>query len=123
MVTQHDGEYERLVGSSPAADRFEAARSLARSSGCVTLLKGPTTVVAHPDGRLRVIQSGTSALATAGTGDVLAGLIGASVARGHDPLDAAALSAFIHGAAGARLARYARASDLPAAIAHVLANR
>ena len=122
VLTPHDGEYERIVGSSPPADRFEAARALARSSGCVTLLKGPTTVVAHPDGRLRVIQSGTSALATAGTGDVLAGLIGASIARGHDPLDAAALGAFIHGAAGARLARYAQSSDLPDAIARVLAD-
>ncbi len=122
VLTPHDGEYERLVGSSPPADRFEAARVLARSSGCVVLLKGPTTVVAHPDGHLRVVQSGTSSLATAGTGDVLAGLIGASIARGHDPFDAAALGAFVHGMAGARLARYARSSDLPNAIAEVIAG-
>lgn len=121
VLTPHDGEYERLVGSTPAADRLVAARTLARSSGCVVLLKGPTTVIANPDGHVRVVQSGTSALATAGTGDVLAGLIGASIARGHDPFDAAALAAYVHGAAGSRLARYARSSDLPRAIGEVLA--
>ena len=120
VLTPHDGEYERLVGSSPSADRLDAARTLARSSGCVVLLKGPTTVVASPDGHVRVIQSGTSALATAGTGDVLAGLVGATIARGHDPFDAAALAAFTHGAAGSRLSRYARSSDLPDAISGVL---
>lgn len=120
VLTPHDGEYERLVGSSPSSDRLDAARTLARSSGCVVLLKGPTTVVASPDGLVRVIQSGTSALATAGTGDVLAGLVGASIARGHDPFDAAALAAYVHGAAGSRLSRYARSSDLPAAIGEVL---
>ncbi len=120
VLTPHDGEYERLVGSSPSADRLDAARTLARSSGCVVLLKGPTTVVASPDGHVRVIQSGTSALATAGTGDVLAGLVGATIARGHDPFDAAALAAFTHGAAGSRLSRYARSSDLPDAISEVL---
>ncbi len=120
VLTPHDGEYERLVGSSPSADRLDAARTLARSSGCVVLLKGPTTVVASPDGHVRVIQSGTSALATAGTGDVLAGLVGATIARGHDPFDAAGLAAFAHGAAGSRLSRYARSSDLPDAISGVL---
>ena len=123
VLTPHDGEYERLVGSSPSADRLDAARTLARASGCVVLLKGPTTVVAGPDGHVRVIQSGTSALATAGTGDVLAGLVGASIARGHDPFDAAALGAYVHGAAGSRLSRYARSSDLPAAIGEVLRAR
>ncbi len=123
VLTPHDGEYERLVGSSPSADRLDAARTLARASGCVVLLKGPTTVVAGPDGRVRVIQSGTSALATAGTGDVLAGLVGASIARGHEPFDAAALGAYVHGAAGSRLSRYARSSDLPAAIGEVLRAR
>ncbi len=122
VLTPHDGEYERLRGTPAGSDRMSAARSLAEASDCVVVLKGPTTFVAAPDGRLRVVRSGTSALATAGTGDVLAGIIGASIARGHDAFEAAALGAFVHGLAGARLARYARAGDLPAAVAAVLSE-
>jgi NAD(P)H-hydrate repair Nnr-like enzyme with NAD(P)H-hydrate dehydratase domain len=80
--------------------------------GCVVLLKGPTTLIAGPEGTLRVVRSGTAALATAGTGDVLAGLIAATTARGHDVLTASALAAHLHGRAGARLAPYAPASAL-----------
>ncbi len=122
ILTPHDGEYASLRGAAAGADRLAAARALAVSTDCVVVLKGPTTVVAAPDGRLRVVRAGTSALATAGTGDVLTGIIGASIARGHDPLEAAALGAFVHGRAGSRLARYARAGDLPAAVAAVLSE-
>ncbi len=120
ILTPHDGEYARLHGTPAGDDRVSAARALARTSGCVVLLKGPTTVVADPDGRVRVARAGTAALATAGSGDVLSGLIGASLARGHDPLSAAALSAHLHGRAGARLALYAGASRLGPAITAVL---
>ncbi len=102
VLTPHDGEYARLVGADPGPDRIAAARALAGSSGAVSLLKGPTTAVAHPDGRVRLARAGTTALATAGTGDVLSGVIGALLARGVDPLDAAALAAHVHGRAGAR---------------------
>jgi NAD(P)H-hydrate epimerase len=119
-VTPHDGEYARLRGAPAGDDRVGAARALARDSGCVVLLKGPTTVVADPGGRVRVVRAGTVALATAGSGDVLSGLIGATLARGHDALSAAALSAHLHGRAGARLPVYAGASQLGPAITAVL---
>jgi NAD(P)H-hydrate repair Nnr-like enzyme with NAD(P)H-hydrate dehydratase domain len=82
----------------------------------VVLLKGPRTLIAHPNGALRVVTSGTASLATAGSGDVLAGLIAATIARGHDPFDAAALAAHLHGRAGAALASYATASEVATSI-------
>ena len=84
----------------------------------MALLKGPTTAVAHPDGRVRLARAGTTALATAGTGDVLSGVIGALLARGVDPLDGAALAAHVHGRAGASaLGEGTVAGDLPDLVA------
>ena len=99
VLTPHDGEYELLAGQRAGPDRLAAARSLA-AAGAHVLLKGPTTVVAAPDGAARLITSGDARLATAGTGDVLAGMIGALLAQGAEPLDAAALAAHVHGMAG-----------------------
>ena len=76
-----------------------STRDLARRLGAVVLLKGPTTVVAHPDDRVRLVTTGDQRLATAGTGDVLSGIIGALLARGADPFDAAAAGAWLHGTA------------------------
>jgi NAD(P)H-hydrate epimerase len=112
VITPHEGEFVRLTGSPLGPDRFEDVRALARETGCVVLLKGPTTVIANPAGTLRVVNSGTAALATAGSGDVLAGLIGAAITRGHEPFDAAALAAHLHGRAGSRLPPYSSASDV-----------
>jgi len=120
VLTPHDGEFARLTNDADLTDRVEAVRTFARDSDCVVLLKGPTTIVASPDGRVRIITSGTPTLATAGTGDVLAGLIGATIARGHDEFSAAALAAHLHGRAGARLPVYASASALPGAISDIL---
>ncbi len=100
VLTPHDGEYEAITGAAPAADRFEAARTLARDLGCVVLLKGPTTIVADETGRVLVANQGGPRLATAGTGDVLSGIVGAFLARGIPPLEAAASGAFVHGRAG-----------------------
>ncbi len=111
VLTPHEGEFARLTGEPPGPDRFAEVRRLAQSTGCVVLLKGPTTVIADPAGRLRVVTSGTPNLATAGSGDVLSGLIAATIARGHDVLEAAALAAHLHGRASARLTPYASASD------------
>jgi NAD(P)H-hydrate epimerase len=87
------------------------------------LLKGPTTTVAAPDGRVRVVTEGDARLATAGTGDVLSGVIGALLASGVDAADAAAAGAWIHGAAGHRRpAAGLIASDLLAAIPAVLGD-
>lgn len=122
VLTPHEGEFTRLSGQPVAANRFDAVREMARSTGCVVLLKGPTTIIANPDGQLRVVNSGTPALATAGTGDVLAGLIAATIARGHDPLSAAALAAHLHGRAGSRLRAYATASDVVAEIHQIMSE-
>jgi ADP-dependent NAD(P)H-hydrate dehydratase / NAD(P)H-hydrate epimerase len=100
VLTPHDGEFARLAGTPPGRDRLEAARGLAAATGAVVLLKGPTTVVAAPGGAARFVTTGGSSLATAGTGDVLTGVIAAFLAAGHDPLDAAALAACAHGLAG-----------------------
>jgi hydroxyethylthiazole kinase-like uncharacterized protein yjeF len=101
VVTPHDGEFARLVGHSPGADRLGAARQVAARSGAIVLLKGSTTVVAAPDGRALLSASADSRLATAGTGDVLSGAIGAFVARGLPLFEAAGLAAHVHGRAAA----------------------
>jgi len=122
IATPHKKEFERLSGVVLDSKRVEAARTLSSASGCVILLKGPTTLIASPNGRVRVVNSGTNALATAGSGDVLSGIIGAALARGHDPLDAAALSAHLHGLAGARLSVYETAAALTTNVTRVLEN-
>ena len=101
VLTPHDGEFEALTGHRPGADRLDAGRRLAESTGAVVLLKGPTTVVARADGEALVVLSGDARLATAGTGDVLSGAIAALIARGVDPWHAAAAAAFLHGRAAA----------------------
>ena len=103
VLTPHDGEYLLLTGGPPPADRLVAARRLAADTGCVVLLKGPATVVADSDGTTLVVATGDQRLATAGTGDVLAGIIAALLAQGVDALHAAAAGAWLHGRA-ARLA-------------------
>ncbi len=100
VLTPHDGEYEALMGERPGSDRLEAARSAAAHHGSIVLLKGPTTVVADPDGTALVVRSGDTRLATAGTGDVLSGIIGAHLAAGARPDRAAAAAAQLHGLAG-----------------------
>lgn len=99
VITPHEGEYARLTGGPPGADRLAAVRSVAASSGAVVLLKGPTTLVADPDGRAWFVTSGSPRLATAGTGDVLTGVIAAFAAHGVPVPRAAALGAHVHGRA------------------------
>ncbi len=113
VLTPHDGEFARLTGAKPGGDRIEATRRAAVALDAVVLLKGPTTVVASPAGDVRLITSGDARLATAGTGDVLSGVIAAGLAAGLDPLDAAAVGAHLHGRAGTRTGQqYPLASDL-----------
>ena len=103
LLTPHAGELARMLGVERdvvEARRLEYARRAAVELHAVVLLKGSTTVVATPDGRVRVNPTGTAALATAGTGDVLAGLCGALLAGGLDPYDAASAGAWLHGLAG-----------------------
>ncbi|MCP3935249.1 MAG: NAD(P)H-hydrate dehydratase [Actinomycetia bacterium] len=95
VITPHDGEYAQLVGFAPERDRVDAARRLAATTQATVLLKGPTTVVASPEGDVWLSTEGDERLATAGSGDVLAGAIGAVLAchRGSDIDDMARLIA------------------------------
>ncbi len=102
VITPHAGEYARLVGEPVGDDRVDAAHRLAEASGCVALLKGPGTVVADPDGRAATTVLGGAELATAGSGDVLTGIIGGFLARGLEPFAAAAVAAYVHGRAADR---------------------
>ena len=123
VLTPHDGEYTLLRGSRPGADRIGAACGLARELGCVVLLKGPTTVCAAPDGRSLLVNAGDERLATAGTGDVLAGIVAALLAQHVPPLRAAAAGAWLHGRAAARGAeRGLVAGDLPDLLPPTLAE-
>ncbi len=99
VLTPHDGEYGLLTGRRPDHDRIRAARRLSRELGVVVLLKGPATVVAQPSGGVLVVTTGDDRLATAGTGDVLAGIIGALLAQGLSAFHAAAAGAWVHGRA------------------------
>ncbi len=101
VVTPHDGEYALLRGAPPGPDRVASARELADDLQCTVLLKGPTTVVAGPNGPTFVIDHGDERLATAGSGDVLAGIIGALLAAGVSPERAGAAAAWLHAEAAA----------------------
>lgn len=106
VLTPHAGELARLLQTSASeieVDRLAAAGESARRFGCTVLLKGAPTVVAGPDGRVALVGSGGPELATAGSGDVLAGAIAALLAAGLGPFDAATTGAWVHGRAGERL--------------------
>jgi len=129
VLTPHPGEMGRLLGISIAevqADRMLHARALAAATGAIVVLKGARTIVAAPDGRIFINPIACASLATAGSGDVLCGLIGALLARGLDALAAAQVGVFVHGAAGEELAPRlgdgVAAGDLPPAIAVVMAR-
>lgn len=123
VLTPHDGEYRHLTGALPGADRIAATRRLANEFGCTVLLKGPTTVVADPDGALLLVNHGDERLATAGAGDVLTGIIATALAGGLDPLRAAAAGAWVHAEAGHCQQRWGLlAGDLVEAVPRALAG-
>jgi hydroxyethylthiazole kinase-like uncharacterized protein yjeF len=99
VLTPHDREFARIA-DGPSEDRLGSARAAARGLDATVLLKGNATVVAAPDGRAWLNATGTPWLATAGSGDVLSGLIGSLLATGVDPPLAAAAGAYVHGVAG-----------------------
>jgi hydroxyethylthiazole kinase-like uncharacterized protein yjeF len=108
VLTPHPGEMARLLGRSTTevqAARLGTAREAAKRWGVTVVLKGACTVVAEREGQARVSPFATSALATAGTGDVLAGVIGGLLAQGLRAFDAASLGVYLHGAAGMVVAR------------------
>lgn len=102
VVTPHDREFARLAGEQVGPDRVDAARRLAARLGVVVLLKGDRTVVAAPDGTAWANPTGVATLASAGTGDVLAGVLVSLLAAGLAADRAAVAAAFVHGLAGRR---------------------
>jgi NAD(P)H-hydrate epimerase len=103
VMTPHAGELARLLESDSeavGARRLESARRAAAQAGAIVVLKGDDTIVAEPGGRAAVNRGGAPALATAGTGDVLSGVIGAYLAKRMDPFHAACAGVFVHAAAG-----------------------
>ncbi|XBQ15568.1 MAG: NAD(P)H-hydrate dehydratase [Oceanicaulis sp.] len=114
VLTPHAGEFSKVfpdLGEN-GLNKIETARAAAQRSGAVVVFKGPDTVIASPDGQVRVNTHASARLATAGTGDSLAGLIGAFLAQGADAFDAASAAVWVHGEASLRMGPGAHAGTL-----------
>ncbi|MEN5083528.1 NAD(P)H-hydrate dehydratase [Bosea sp. TWI1241] len=124
VLTPHEGEFMRLFGHvaacAPGLAKPERAAAAARLSGGIVVLKGADSVIAAPDGRLAINATGSPALATAGSGDVLGGIITGLLAQGMPAFEAACAAVYLHGRAGERLGMGLIADELPEALPPLL---
>jgi ADP-dependent NAD(P)H-hydrate dehydratase / NAD(P)H-hydrate epimerase len=120
VLTPHAGEFARLAGAPPGEDRVGACRKLADAFGATVLLKGNVTVIADPGGPVYLNPAGQSWAATAGSGDVLSGMIGALLASGLPAGEAAAAAAFVHSRAAAASAADPGPGDAPTSASRIL---